>query len=144
MLRYQAPPTLESQWPTPTPDTRLLLPSGITVSGIESWVMNPSTLGARYIYEIGDTLGDMLAWGDCPQIDFTGTKSICLYINRNDNEGYLHWRIDSKLVVRAEGLSKSGLVGGSLMNVPLYSATLRTLITLKTMLTSISVVRFMR
>ena len=83
--------------------------------------MNPSTLGARYIYEIGDTLGDMLAWGDCPQIDFTGTKNICLYINRNDNEGYLHWRIDSRLVVRAEGLSKSGLVGESLMKLPISS-----------------------
>ena len=78
MLRYQAPPTLESQWPTPTPDTLLLLPSGITVSGIESWVMNPSTLGARYIYEIGDTQGNMLGWGDFPQRDFTDTDNIWL------------------------------------------------------------------
>ena len=76
MLRYQAPPTLESQWPTPTPDTRLLLPSGITVTGIESWVMNPSILGVRYIYETGVTLGDMLGWGDFPQIDFTDTDNI--------------------------------------------------------------------
>ena len=28
--------------------------------------MNPSTLGARYIYEIGDTQGDMLGWSDFP------------------------------------------------------------------------------
>jgi len=38
--------------------------------------MNPSTLGARYIYETGVTLGDMLGWGDFPQIDFTDTENI--------------------------------------------------------------------
>ena len=76
------------KWPTPTPDIRLLLPSGITVSGIESWVMNPSTLGARYIYEIGVTQGDTLGRGDFPQLDFTGTEIIWLQINCESVGGF--------------------------------------------------------